>query len=144
LPPTEAPSIPAANTRAIGKEIAPTSGLASQYLDRTEVPMSAEEAAQRTGARARGSKHSLSSIEKKRRMYGRVAIASTLVGAGVVAWHMGREWDSEREKERIGRDVTVEEGLTGRFQRTQARFKDTMDVSGFMSLVFSLEDVQSC
>lgn len=90
--------------------------------------MSAEEA-RRTGARAKDSKRSLSSIERKRRMYGRVAMASTLVGAGVVAWHMGREWDSEKEKERLGRDVTEEAGLIGRWQRGRARFMDTLDVS---------------
>lgn len=90
--------------------------------------MSAEEA-RVTGARARDGKHSLSSIEKKRRMYGRVAMASTLVGAGIVAWHMGREWENEKEKERLGRDVTDESGLIGRWQRGRARFADTLDVS---------------
>lgn len=116
------------SSRSIGTDIAPSSGLASQYLDATEVPMSAEEA-RRTGARARDGKHPLSSIEKKRRMYGRVAMASTLVGAGIVAWHMGREWENEKEKERLGRDVTDESGLTGRWQRGRARFADTLDVS---------------
>lgn len=120
---------PSSSSRSTGKDVAPLTGLASQYLDATEVPMSAEEA-RRTGARAKDSKRSLSSIEKKRRMYGRVAMASTLVGAGVVAWHMGREWDSEKEKERLGRDVTEEAGLTGRWQRGRARFMDTLDVSG--------------
>lgn len=94
--------------------------------------MSAEEA-RRTGARAKDSKRSLSSIERKRRMYGRVAMASTLVGAGVVAWHMGREWDTEKEKERLGRNVTDEQGLTGRWQRGQARFMDTLDVGRLLS-----------
>lgn len=40
---------------------------------------------------------------------------------------MGRDWDSEKEKLRLGRNVTVEEGLEGRLQRGQARFWDTLD-----------------
>lgn len=114
-----------------GREIKPVSSLASQYLDATEIPASASE---RTGARSTSGKRPLSSIEKKRRNLGRATLAAMAIGSGIFAWNLGREWDSEKEKERLGRNVTIEEGMEGRWQRGQARFWDTLDVSLYCAL----------
>ena len=52
---------------------------------------------ERTGARS--SKDSLSSIERKRRLYGRVSLGVLLFGLGVQTWYMGREFSEEDLKE---------------------------------------------
>lgn len=116
------------------KEIKPVSSIASQYLDMTEIPASAEEQQQqgRTGARSTSGKRPMSSIERKRRNLGRAMLASFAVGTGIFAWQLGREWDNDKEKERLGRTVTDEQGLNGRWQRGQARFWDMLDVSSFV------------
>ena len=126
----EPPAVPPAPEevlpqRSSGREIKPVSSLASQYLDATEIPASPSE---RTGARSTSGKRALSSIEKRRRNLGRATLAAMAVGSGIFAWNLGREWDSDKEKERLGRNVTVEEGIEGRWQRGQARFWDTLDV----------------
>lgn len=69
----------------------------------------------------------MSSIEKKRQLYGRFALAFTFFGGGLYAWHLGRDWESEKEKSRVGRNVTTEEGLEGRWQRGKARAADMAD-----------------
>jgi len=112
------------------KEIKPVSSLASQYLDMTEIPASAAEREQqqgRTGARSTSGVRPMSSIERKRRNLGRAMLAAAVVGSGIFAWQLGREWDSEKERERLGRTVIVEEGFEGRWQRGQARFWDMLD-----------------
>lgn len=53
---------------------------------------------ERTGARS--SKNSLSSSERRRRMFARGAMAAFLVGAGVQTWMMGREWEEWELKEK--------------------------------------------
>jgi import inner membrane translocase subunit TIM50 len=103
-------------------EIAPSSSLASQYLDMTEIP------AARTGAKSTIGKRPMSTSEKKRRNLGRASLAVTTVGLAYYAWHLGREWDSEKERERLSRNVSNEAGFEGRWQRGQARFWDTLDV----------------
>ena len=112
-----------------GKDIKPVSSLAAQYLDMTQIPASAAEREQeRTGARSTAGKRPLSSSEKKRKNLGRALLASTTVGIALYSWHLGRDWESEKEKGRIGKSVTDEEGLNGRWQRGRARALDTLDV----------------
>lgn len=132
VPPTPEEVLP---IRSTGREIKPVSSLASQYLDATEIPASA---AERTGARSTSGKRPMSSIEKRRRNLGRATLAAMAVGSGIFAWNLGREWESEKEKERLGRGVTIEDGLEGRWQRGQARFWDTLDVSRTFNLLAAL------
>lgn len=129
--PTPAPTeIPTA--RSPGTDIKPVSSIVSQYLDMTEIPASAEEREReafggRTGARSTAGKRPMSSIEKKRRTLGRAFGGFLVLGVAASAWHAGREWDSEKEKERLAKLVTDEDGLNGRYQRAKARAVDTMD-----------------
>jgi hypothetical protein len=48
---------------------------------------------QRTGARS--SKDSLTSVERKRRVTGRILVGVLVLAVGLNAVHMGREWDGE-------------------------------------------------
>lgn len=120
-----------------GLEIAPSSSLASQYLDMTEIP------AARTGAKSTIGKRPMSTSEKKRRNLGRASLGVTTVGLAYYAWHLGREWDSEKEMERLARNVTTEEGFEGRWQRGQARFWDTLDVCCLLLCLIGLADLWS-
>lgn len=52
---------------------------------------------ERTGAKS--SKDSLSSIERKRRLWGRVSAGFVLFGAAAAAWHAGRDWEHDELKE---------------------------------------------
>lgn len=52
---------------------------------------------ERTGAKS--SKDSLSSIERKRRFWGRVSMGMLALGAGAVTWHAGREWEEDELRE---------------------------------------------
>lgn len=108
------------------KSIKPISSIASQYLDMTEIPADAAER-QRTGARSTLGKKAESSSDRRRRAYARSALAVSIFGAGAFAWHLGRDWESEREKLRVGREVTEESGMQGRLQRAQARLVDMSD-----------------
>lgn len=73
---------------------------------------------ERTGAKS--SKDSLSSIERKRRFWGRVTAGAMVIGAAAAAWHAGREWEEDELKEmRMKR----EDAPDTRWGRTQARFK---------------------
>lgn len=48
---------------------------------------------QRTGAKS--SKDSLSSIERRRRYLGRVALGAFAIAFGVQVFYMGREWEED-------------------------------------------------
>ena len=119
--------------------------LASSYLDLTEVSASREEreaAARTEGAfpgrphRARGgtAKRSLSSIEKKRQMVARGTMVGALLGLGIGAWYLGRDWESEREALRLSEGQPTPPGLAGRYFRGKARFMDVLDVSILFAL----------
>lgn len=123
--------------------------LASAYLDLTEVAASREEreAARRTeGAfpgrphRAKGgsAKRSLSSIEKKRQMVARGTMVGALLGMGIGAWYLGRDWESTREETRLSGGQPTPSGLQGRYFRGKARFMDVLDVSSTFPLVLNI------
>ncbi|KAH9833590.1 NIF-domain-containing protein [Rhodofomes roseus] len=77
---------------------------------------------ERTGARS--SENSLSSIERRRRMLARGALAAFLVGAGVQTWLMGREWEEWELKERR---MKIEDAPSTRWGRTKSRFTQMFD-----------------
>ena len=56
-----------------------------------------ESTRERTGAKS--SKDSLSSIERKRRFWGRVSLGALMLGAGVITWHSGRDWEEDELRE---------------------------------------------
>lgn len=62
---------------------------------------------ERTGAKS--SKDSLSSIERKRRFWGRVSAGIMVFGLAAGAWHAGREWEEEELREmRMVRDLQAD------------------------------------
>ena len=69
----------------------PQSSPTSLSLDFSPEADPQDEPAQRTGARS--SKDSLSSIEKKRRNFGRATMAAFGVGVLVGTFYLGREWE---------------------------------------------------
>ncbi|GJE94720.1 HAD-like domain-containing protein [Phanerochaete sordida] len=73
---------------------------------------------ERTGAKS--SKDSLSSIERKRRFWGRISAGIMVFGAAAGAWHSGREWEDDELREMRMRR---EDAPDTRWGRTQARFK---------------------
>ncbi|TDL22925.1 HAD-like protein [Rickenella mellea] len=83
---------------------------------------SPEEKQTRTGAKS--SKQSLSSIERKRRVMGRVTLA--MLGLGLLGggFYLGRQWDEEELKER---KMTLNSAPSTRWGRTKSRFSDLFD-----------------
>ncbi|EIN06633.1 HAD-like protein [Punctularia strigosozonata HHB-11173 SS5] len=77
---------------------------------------------QRTGAKS--SKDSLSSIEKKRRIYGRVSLLALLLGAGAYGVYLGREWEEEELK---AKRLTLETAPSTWSARARTRFTDLFD-----------------
>ncbi|KAK7030752.1 mitochondrial import inner membrane translocase subunit TIM50 [Favolaschia claudopus] len=77
---------------------------------------------QTTGAKS--SKDSLSSVELRRRRIGRISFAALLLGFGLNAVYMGREWD---EFELKAKKMTIENAPSTRFARTKERFTDIFD-----------------
>lgn len=64
---------------------------------------------ERTGAKS--SKDSLSSIERKRRLWGRVSAGVMLFGIAAAVYHSGREWEEDELKEmRMVRFVNLDRG----------------------------------
>lgn len=108
-PPSIPPNVPreesAAKVEAEPKQEAPAEspleppapGPTLSSLPSLDFAPGEEPRGERTGARS--SKDSLSSIERKRRLYSRVSIAAILVGLGIQTWYMGRELDEEDLKE---------------------------------------------
>ncbi|KZT21120.1 HAD-like protein [Neolentinus lepideus HHB14362 ss-1] len=78
---------------------------------------------ERTGARS--SKDSLSSIERKRRVLGRVSLVILLLATIAEGVYMGREWEAEELKEK---KMTPETAPSSRWGRTKARFWDFFGV----------------
>ncbi|EGO00630.1 hypothetical protein SERLA73DRAFT_178488 [Serpula lacrymans var. lacrymans S7.3] len=76
----------------------------------------------RTGAKS--SKDSLSSIERKRRFMGRLTAGMILIGFGVQAAYMGRDWS---EEEMQTRKVKIEDAPSTRWTRTKTRFVEIFD-----------------
>ncbi|GAA96290.1 uncharacterized protein L969DRAFT_84138 [Mixia osmundae IAM 14324] len=98
--------------------------LASSYLDATEV-LGDEP---RTGAKstAKG-RRSMSSIEKKRQTLTRSLLGLMTAGAGVLLWHMGRDWDDDAERLILGSEVPTDGALPIRYYRAKARLVDLTD-----------------
>ena len=90
-PANDPPSPPAPQTQTQPSSSVPILDF-SPTLEEEEGPR------ERTGARS--SKNSLSSSERRRRMFARGAMAAFLVGAGVQTWLMGREWEEWELKEK--------------------------------------------
>jgi import inner membrane translocase subunit TIM50 len=115
----------------------PTWGVPSLDFSPTEP---AEER-QRTGAKS--SKDSLSSVERKRRVMGRVSLGVLVLAFGLNAVYMGREWDAAELKSRkMVRAMqirsrketewttiqTIEDAPSTRWARTKVRFTELFDV----------------
>ena len=96
--------------------------LASTYLDLTSLTNASPGDKQK--------RRSMSSIEKKRQNYSRITSVLTLLGLGYGVWYIGRDWDSEEEKNRLlGRHADVLKDMQeGRWLRTKARGVDLADV----------------
>ncbi|KII95425.1 hypothetical protein PLICRDRAFT_25908 [Plicaturopsis crispa FD-325 SS-3] len=77
----------------------------------------------RTGARS--SKDSLSSIERRRRYMGRVALGVFALGLGAQTVYMGRDWEEDELKER---KLRIEDAPSTRLGRTTARFTQIFDL----------------
>ncbi|KAA1470459.1 HAD-like protein [Dentipellis sp. KUC8613] len=81
------------------------------------------EHAQRTGARS--SKDSLSSIERKRRMYGQASLVMFAVALAAGGVYLGREWEEgELEERRLAPDAVP----NTRWGRTKERFTSMFDL----------------
>ncbi|KDQ56467.1 hypothetical protein JAAARDRAFT_36623 [Jaapia argillacea MUCL 33604] len=78
---------------------------------------------ERTGAKS--SKDSLSSIEKKRKVLGRITFAAMLLALGAEGFWLGREWTGEELKEK---KLTLETAPSSRWDRTKTRFWDMFGV----------------
>ncbi|KAF8623313.1 hypothetical protein AX17_001618 [Amanita inopinata Kibby_2008] len=85
-------------------------------------PEAKEEGPKRTGARS--SKDSLTTGERQRRYALRVTFAMLLLGLGVNAIYMGREWDKE---ELETKRMRIEDAPSTRWGRTKKRFSDFFD-----------------
>ncbi|KDQ12025.1 hypothetical protein BOTBODRAFT_113621 [Botryobasidium botryosum FD-172 SS1] len=73
---------------------------------------------QRTGAKS--AKDSLSSIERKRRVYSRAALALMGLGLGAGWLYMGREWEADEAKPKL-------EDTSTRVSRANARISEMLD-----------------
>lgn len=82
----------------------------------------AERLEERTGAKS--SKDSLSSIERRRRILGRVSLAILGIALGAQALYLGRDWEVD--------ELTKKDLPTGRWARTKERFADIFDVCNFV------------
>ena len=108
-PPTSAPKAPRAESvpkpeaaeRLPAPEVLPSENAATEQplssLPSLDFAPGEEPHRERTGAKS--SKDSLSSIERKRRLYSRVSVGALLIGLGVQTWFMGRELEEEELKE---------------------------------------------
>ncbi|OSC98463.1 NIF-domain-containing protein [Trametes coccinea BRFM310] len=95
----------------------------SQIVPSLDFDPSAEDTKrERTGAKS--SKDSLSSIERRRRFMGRIALAMLVAGAGLATWEMGRPWDEEELK---AKKWTLDEAPQSRWERTKIRFTGIFD-----------------
>ncbi|KAJ4471462.1 import inner membrane translocase subunit tim-50 [Lentinula aciculospora] len=73
---------------------------------------------QRTGA---SSRDSLSSADRQRRMYARIAFGLFTLGIGLNVAFMGREWEPE---ELEAKKMTLENAPAGRWERTKNRYSE--------------------
>ncbi|KAI9064763.1 NIF-domain-containing protein [Trametes sanguinea] len=119
--PPPPPPPPASERPAEAEVPKPLTG--SQIVASLDFDPSAEDTKrERTGARS--SKDSLSSIERRRRFMGRIALAMLVAGAGLATWEMGRPWDEEELK---AKKWTLEDAPQSRWERTKIRFTGIFD-----------------
>ncbi|TFY83222.1 hypothetical protein EWM64_g784 [Hericium alpestre] len=78
---------------------------------------------ERTGARS--SKDSLSSIERKRKIYGQIGLLATAIGVGFGVVYLGRDWDEGELEER---KIKPESAPNSRLGRTKERFTSMFDL----------------
>jgi len=103
----------------------PQSSLAAQYLDLPaansrlshdqKLEADTKDAFPSDSVHARSAakgKRSMSSIEKKRRNLSRFMMALTAGAAGYTVWYLGRDWDSNWERERLGAMALKELGVS--------------------------------
>ncbi|KIJ06574.1 hypothetical protein PAXINDRAFT_103307 [Paxillus involutus ATCC 200175] len=76
----------------------------------------------RTGAKS--SKDSLSSIERRRSLWGRLSLAIFVLALGAEAVYLGREWEAD---ELSAKKLRIEDAPSGRVERTKARIMDMFD-----------------
>jgi import inner membrane translocase subunit TIM50 len=79
----------------------------------------AETESKRTGAKS--SKDSLSSIERRRRYLGRIALGVFVIAFGAQVTYMGREWEEHELKDKR---LSIENAPSTRWARTTTRFSD--------------------
>ncbi|KAJ7180504.1 HAD-like domain-containing protein [Mycena filopes] len=106
------------------RALPPAGSRAFAELPKSNVPSLdfSPEIEQPTGAKS--SKDSLSSVEKRRKRIGRVSLAVLVLGFGINAMYMGREWD---EAELKAKKLTLENAPATRWGRTKERFTDIFD-----------------
>ncbi|KAJ7767465.1 HAD-like domain-containing protein [Mycena maculata] len=106
------------------RALRPSGSRAMTQLPNSNVPSLdfSPESEQTTGAKS--SKDSLSSVEQKRRNMGRISLAVLVLGFGINAIYMGREWD---ETELKAKKLTLENAPSSRWGRTKERFTDIFD-----------------
>ncbi|KAJ6621310.1 HAD-like domain-containing protein [Mycena sp. CBHHK59/15] len=106
------------------RALRPSTARAFADLPKSNVPSLdfSPDVEQTTGAKS--SKDSLSSVEKKRRAMGRVSLAVLVLGFGINAAYLGREWD---ESELKAKKLTLETAPATRWGRTKERFTDIFD-----------------
>ncbi|TFK50915.1 HAD-like protein [Heliocybe sulcata] len=124
-PPT---ATPPSNLRSLDFETTATD-LPTSLTKRTEAGtpegQGGDEGPRRERTGARSSKDSLSSIERRRRMMGRVSLAILFLAAIAEGLYMGRPWEGDELKEK---KMTLETAPSSRWGRTKARFWDFFGV----------------
>ncbi|KAF9222277.1 HAD-like protein [Gyrodon lividus] len=98
---------------------APSSSLPS--LD-FQPPEPTTERPERTGAKS--SRDSLSSIERRRKVWGRLSFGIFAIALGVEAVYLGRDWEVD---ELSAKKLRVEDAPSGRWARTRTRIVDMFD-----------------
>lgn len=129
--------------------IQPSSSLAEQYLELSDLPAAKSETfpGNTTSARSR-SASSKSSIEKRRQAMTKTLLIASSVFAVAFGIFISREWDSEEEGMRlIGRSDDLEAvklesqgGLKARYGRGRLRVFDAIDVGAHAPLNAPLTD----
>ena len=96
--------------------------LASQLIESDEAAKSGAKGS--TGAKAKTGARSMSSIERRRQHTVRLLAGFVLVGAGISAYNLGREWDNDQEAARFANHPDAS-SLFGRIKlRLTAMYED--------------------
>ena len=79
-------------------------------------------------------KYSQSSIERKRQHTTRIIVAGGVLGLLATAYHLGRPWESETERRKMGGSEASEGGSPmAHIERAKARALDSLDVRALCS-----------